>query len=259
VAEFKSPFIGTEDTKKFLHILVKKHIPRAILCIERNHVGCAIIEGLKDMGLLANLYFDHTKQLVGNVDDGIDDNGFLKQQAFNRRLFGVYTEKASRDIMINILFRRVSESKHKFICGNIIGDLLHLIKNKRGKIEAISGQHDDSIMSYMIALYVLYHGNNLERYGYVRGAIPDESERNKGMLHEDSIYEVLDEEFHPSNFRDTSQDEISRKLAEDVYKAKQELDLVDRLSFNSGNFRSVDEAEEYESSIPMSFFDEMNE
>jgi hypothetical protein len=258
VAEFKSPFIGTEDTKKFLYILVKKHIPRAILCIERNHVGAAIIEGMKDMGLLANLYFDHTKQLVGNIDDGIDDSGFLKQQAFNRRLFGVYTEKASRDIMINILFRRVAEAKNKFICANIISDLLHLVKNKKGKIEAIAGQHDDSIMSYMIALYVLYYGNNLERYGFVRGHIPDEIDRNKGMSHEDSIYEVLDEEFHPSKFADTVQDDISKKLAEEVYKAKQELDLVDRISFNSGNFRTVDEAEEFESSIPMSFFDELN-
>jgi len=210
------------------------------------------------MGLIANLYFDHTKMLVGNIDDGMDDNGFLKQQAFNRRLYGVYTEKASRDIMINILFRRVAESKNKFVCANIIGDLLHLVKNKRGKIEAISGQHDDSIMSYMIALYVLFHGNNLERYGYVRGFIPNEEDRGKGMLHEDHLYEELDDEFQLDKFKDVTQDEISKKLAEEVHKAKQELDLVDRLSFNSGNFRSVDEAEEFESSIPMSFFDEMN-
>lgn len=39
VAEFKSPYIGIPDLVKFLRLLVKKHIPRAILCIERNMNG----------------------------------------------------------------------------------------------------------------------------------------------------------------------------------------------------------------------------
>lgn len=43
-------------------------------------------------------------------------------------------------------------------------------------------------MSYLICLYVYYHGNNLHRFGFVRGAVPTEEERNKGM----NYGEILD-------------------------------------------------------------------
>ena len=42
VAEFKSPYIGISDAIKLLYTLVRKHIPKAILAIERNNVGEAL-------------------------------------------------------------------------------------------------------------------------------------------------------------------------------------------------------------------------
>ena len=260
VAELESPYISTEDIKKILGYIVRKLIPRGILCIERNHVGAAVIEGLKETGYNANLYFDHTKELTGNIDDGVDSKGFLKQQAFNRRLYGVYTEKASRELMMNILFERVAKYKGKFICNGIINDLLNLTKNKNGKIEALSGQHDDNIMSFLIGLYVLYYGNNLERYGFVRGHIPDADERGRGLtFEEEEVYQSLGEEFQPAKFQDTDEAAIRLKLAEEVQRAKNEIDLIDKITFNSGNYKNVDDMAEFDASIPMDFFAELND
>jgi hypothetical protein len=257
-AEFKSPYIGITDTINFLYVLVRKYLPRAILCIERNHVGMAIIEGLKEKGLINNLYFDNTK-LHADVDDKIDESGFLKQQALNRKLYGVYTEKASRELMIDLLFGRVKEFKDKFVCHNIISDILHLVKNKRGKVEAGTGFKDDSIMSYLIGMYVLYYGNNLQRYGFVRGLIPSEEDRNKGLLDDGSdMYEHLPDSFNRDYTNNITEDDLSRKIAKEIYDARQEIDIIDKLTFNSESYKTIDDNSEYDSSIPMSLFDELN-
>ena len=40
---------------------------------------------------------------------------------------------------------------------------------KNGKVQAAAGEHDDSIMSYLIALYVYTYGKNINRWGIVKG------------------------------------------------------------------------------------------
>jgi hypothetical protein len=258
VAEFKSPYIGTEDAKKFLYILVKKYIPKAILCVERNHVGAAIIEGLKSMGLIANLYFDNTKVIAGgDIDDKLDPSGFLKQQAFNRRLYGVYTEKGSREVMFNLLFTRVTEKKDKFVCRNIINDLLHLVRNKQGKIVAGPGFNDDSIMSYLIFLYVLYYGNNLERYGFVRGHAPSEDDRNRGLFNEYEDYESLPDEIKQNIIVPQPDRDSSFESAQEIFNEKMRMDIIDRLTSNSGHFRPMDE-DDMDTDTYLSLCDELN-
>jgi hypothetical protein len=262
IAEFKSPYIGLEDTKKFLYVLVRKYIPRAILCIERNSIGAAIIEGLKAMGLNSNLYFDNTKQITGgNVDDKTDESGFLKQQAFNRRLYGVYTGTESRKMMFNLLFTRIRENKDKFIGANIINDMMHLIKDKTGKILAASGHHDDCIMSYLIGMYVLYYGNNLERYGYLKGYVPDDEERNKGLVidTEEILRELPENIQEMYEYLKHNDEDPSLKYAEEIHKAKMEDDVIDKLTINANAYKLVDSNDEMdEDSIPISFFDDLN-
>ena len=40
--------------------------------------------------------------------------------------------------------------------------------------------HDDSVMSYLMCLYVYYHGNNLPVFGIIKGKL-NEDEQNKGF------------------------------------------------------------------------------
>lgn len=261
VAEFKSPYIGIEHAKKLIYILIKKHIPRSILAIERNHVGTAIIQGLQAMGLSNSIYSDTDKGLGEEVDDKLDKKGYLEKQAARRRLYGVYTERGSRKVMIDILFSRVRDFKQKFITKNIINDINKLVKTKAGKIEAAPGSHDDSIMSYLIGMYVLTYGKNLERYGYVRGVIKEE-ERNQGLI-EEAIEEMEDEELKTQfkEMRRGIEEDPSEKYAQEVFKALQNMRREDKTQYNAGsNVELVDcDDDSMDAAIPYSFFDELND
>ena len=81
VAEFKSSLISTTNFKKFLYVLVRKFVPRCILCIERNHNGESIISDLRETLIAPNLYFDNTKKIGPSVDAKLDPKGFLQEEA----------------------------------------------------------------------------------------------------------------------------------------------------------------------------------
>lgn len=257
VAEFKSPYIGISDAIKFLYTLVRKHIPKAILAIERNNVGEAIIDGLRQTEVRANLYFDDSKDLF-NIDDKLDPQGFLKREAARRKLYGVWTGSKSRDIMLAILEAHVKEYKDKFVTENIINDLLSLVRKKNGKIEHAPGFHDDSLFSYLIALYVYYHGKNLHRFGFVRGQLPDDENRNKGLVYEEIIEEMpeeLKQQF--ADFSIKTMDDYEKKLRAEIEAARREMSHLDTLLKPVNSVENFDEMEN-EGHIPLSLFDELN-
>ncbi len=225
VASFKSPLIGVHGLQQFLFVLVKKYIPKAILCIERNHNGEAVMDNLRQTEIRQNIYFDNSKDLLGSrIDDKVDAYGFLRKEAASRRHYGVYTERKSRDIMITLLYSHMADYKENFVSNDIIDDIFTLIKNKRGKVEASPGNHDDCIMSYLIALYVFYHGNNLHRYGYIKGELPDEERRNRGLSYEETI-NIMDErtQRYFSDSGTKSVDEYSQSIAMEIERARREM------------------------------------
>lgn len=180
VAEFKSPYIGIPDLVKFLRLLVKKHIPRAILCIERNMNGESVISFLRDTDVRHTIYYDYVKELCeGQVEERLDAKGLLKLEALRRRLYGVYTQGKSRTAMFLLLDKYMNEKKDLFRGMDVISDIKKLI-TKKGKIQAGPGHHDDSIMALLIALYVLRYGKQLNRFGFYPGEfIPDEATKDE--------------------------------------------------------------------------------
>ena len=172
-------------------MLVTEILPRGVLCIERNSVGDSIIDHLMNGPARDRLYFDKAKDLVENNSTAMGTiESVLKRQASIKSYYGVYTSPKSRDDMVAILARHVNEYKDKFVTKNIIRDLSRLVRTSSGKIEAGPGFHDDSIMSYLIALYVYYHGNNLAVFGIIKG-IQEDTEKNKGLKRADEIDPTL--------------------------------------------------------------------
>lgn len=181
VAEFKCNFIGETAYENLLKDLVVKYIPKAILCIERNSVGDGIIDHLMHSKIRANLYFDVDKDLLTHsINQAMDQESMLKRKAKEKSFIGVWTGQKSRADMMSILLHRMAENKNDFVTKHITDDISRLIKKTSGRIEAMSGFHDDNIMSYLIALYVYYHGNNLEFFGFRKGSQPIENQ-NEGM------------------------------------------------------------------------------
>ena len=217
VAEFECSYIGEKKYIALLTELVLKHLPKAVLCIERNSVGDAIIDFLLDSPVRNNLYFDKEKDLQEEkMRQNQTIESMLKKQAQNKTYYGVWTGKDSREDMMAILARHVNEYKEKFVTQNIIRDLSRLVRTPTGRVEASSGMHDDSIMSYLIALYVYYHGNNLISFGIVKGMKASDPQ-NRGMKRSEEIdptlvsYDLIREVQKQEEYsRQASYDEILR-------------------------------------------------
>lgn len=189
VAEFKSPYIGTKDTVQLVYVLVRKYAPRSIIIPERNRGG-AVIEGmLSNPHLRSNVYFDDSMTTF-DIDEKLDNQGFLKREAAKRKMYGVYTDRNSRPAMIALLQAHMKDYKDRFVSQNIINDIMSLVRTKTGRIEHAPGFHDDSLFSYLMCLYVYYHGKNLARFGFIPGELPADDERNKGLSYEDVIQEL---------------------------------------------------------------------
>ena len=166
-AEFRSPIMGYPDLKRFLYQMVKKYIPNCVLCIEKNHGGDAVIQDLRESVLNRNIYHSMSKELVDDNNAKMN-KGHIEREVERRRNYGVFTGTKSRALMIDLLFLTVQENKDRLTSHYVIDDILKLVR-KNGKVQAASGEHDDSIMSYLIALYVYTYGKNLNRWGIVQG------------------------------------------------------------------------------------------
>jgi hypothetical protein len=224
VAEFKSSYIGVKDLIKVIYVLIRKYIPKSILIVERNANGEAVLDHLRATDIAYSIYYDSSKDLVGSgIDDKLSAEGLLIQQAARRRLYGVYTQGKSREIMFSLLEAHINEHKDGFVGKNIINDIMKLV-SIRGKIQAGPGAHDDSIMSFLMCLYVYYHGNNLHRYGFYRGSLPTEEERNKGLSYDDymNLMSDADKEF----FKDSGFSEYETVNDYDIAKQIEQRGLI---------------------------------
>ena len=191
-AEFKSSYIGETDFCKVLVQMVVDLAPRAIVCIERNSVGDGIIDLLMTSRIATRIYYDKGRDLLLNsIDRNSSTESVLKKRAESKKYMGVYTEGSSRETMMAILMRHVHEFKDKIYTKNLVNDICDLVKRPSGKIEAVSGKHDDCVMSYLIALYVYYHGNNLPMFGFEKGS-QEIDNQNQGLKTIDDVSDAED-------------------------------------------------------------------
>lgn len=269
VAEFKCPYIGETLFEKLIIELVQKVIPRAIIIIERNSVGDGIIDHLLNSPINHRLYFDKDRDLVSaSLEEQSTVTSMLKKQAAQKKYYGVYTEGSSREAMMAILMRRVAEFKDDFVTKNIAEDISRLVRSKSGKIQAATSFHDDSIMSYLIALYVYYHGNNLTAFGFIKGSeeIKDQNQgiavsydeiRNKGLLPADLVDKMEQQE---KSKKENDFEEIYRRAVLKSQRESMELvnkKLVSNQVIDATPSTLLEDALD-DGDIDMSFFDELN-
>ena len=109
-------------------------------------------------------------------------------------LYGVSTNTKSRKAMMALLERYVIEEKDSFVSPILINQVFKLVIDKKGKIAAASGEHDDSVMAFLMCLYVLHYGNNLANFGFVKGKIPTDNEANRGLFQDESYMTPFSDE-----------------------------------------------------------------
>lgn len=244
VAEFSCGYISETHYAALIRELIMEHIPRGCVVIERNHVGSAIINILMNTEIAGNIYYDKAKDLMEEEMKNVEGvEATLKKQASLKKYYGVYTEGKSREQMFAILDRHVYEYKQYFVGENIISDLGKLVKLPSGKVAAVGDNHDDSIMSYLIGLYVWYHGNNLHTFGIEKGSteiadqnegmyIPDISVLS-GILGEDDLNKILNQKNPEEDYKN-----LVRKT---LLKSQQESEALIKAGMVKGDLR-VDES-----------------
>lgn len=265
-AEFKCCYIGEVDFSRVMETLVEEYIPRAILCIERNSVGDAIIDMLLRRRIADRLYFDRSRDLLQEeINRETSAESILKKKASIKNHYGVYTGPKSRERMIAILQRQVCEYKDKLYTANLVDDICSLVKTASGKVEAAKGKHDDCVMSYLIAMYVYYHGDNLAAFGLHKG----DSEilnQNMGLDREDvPISSVVPKEIvealqrQEENKSELNYEEI---YAQAMEEARRDTNRLSKAGLITSGVNNTDE-ETYmdyndDENIPLDFIVDLN-
>lgn len=178
VAEFRSPYMTIDGCVDLVTWMVKNYFNNPLLIIERNRNGGAVVERFKSSDLRDRVYFSpEANNDNARVKDALDDNGFIKEQFVRNKYFGSNTTSSTRKVMMNILVDMVHFSRNLVCSKYIVDDIKNLVV-KGGKIQAAQGKHDDSVMSWLIALYILYYGKQLERWGFKKGEVPNDVEES---------------------------------------------------------------------------------
>ena len=267
-SEFSCNYIGETQFEDLLKELCKT-LPKAVLVIERNSVGDSVIDHLLNTKYARNLYYDKAKDLNTEKFRMYQSvESLLKKQAQIKKFYGVYTH-SNREDMFAILAMRIKENREDFIGENLIKEIGSLIK-KGTRIEAGPGAHDDSVMSYLIAMYVYYYGNNLPAFGITPRMASKEDLNNSGLNYSYAEVSNLDS-MTTEVIKDMEEKEKNTSMImnwEEELKAnilasqKENQALIQRGYLKS----SVNPSEEQqqasfiddEPAFPMSFFDEMN-
>lgn len=193
VAEFESPYISQPDFCRLLVKFLDDRCPKSMIIIENNK-GRELINCFLETRYKYQVYYDDGK-LLDKVVDKHDLRGQLVKEAYERRAYGISTTKANRWQYYGILENLMEERKNILVTPNLVRDICGLIRKPSGKVEAGPKAHDDSIMSYLIGLYVFYNAEyeKLQEYGISRGMTDDYSDYDEetGKLTEEGTLNKL--------------------------------------------------------------------
>lgn len=169
VACLNCNYISIPDLAKVIYELVVKHMPNAIVNIERTGgFGSSVIAQLLKTKIKRNLYYEIKDRVLEERTQGVH----IQKMTRKVKVYGYDETKANRDLLMEILRDRMTNHKAKFISPIIYDELCTLEVKKNGRIEHSANAHDDQIFSYLLALYIWYEGKDLmERFGLQKGTI----------------------------------------------------------------------------------------
>lgn len=253
-AEFKSPYISGPQAVRMIVELIQDHIPKGVLIPEKNSMGIYLIQMLLETPVRDNLYWSESvRQLEELTEESVEDQE-LKTLAAQYKKYGTYLTPGVRKAMIELLFQHIKECKQLIDTEYLVDDICKLVRTSTGRIEAVKGEHDDSLFSYLHTLYVYYTGDNLETFGIIRQELPMYG--SVELLDENNPTGAEPDEFFNDNATKSYDDEVMEDAARQEDEIKM---LVDTFGFiedevyskkdnnNSGPYNNT-------VSIPASFF-----
>ena len=175
VAEFENAYMTPTGFIELMEYMVKKYFSRPIIAVERNRNGGTLLHFMMKSPILRRFIYHDPKATSGEnlYREQLDEKGFVAEQIARSRYYGINTMTNTRQIMMKLLVDAMHFNKEllstKLVCRDVC-DLVEI----RDKIQADKGKHDDSVMAWCIAMYTLHYGDELERFGFRKGELPDD-------------------------------------------------------------------------------------
>lgn len=161
VAQFKSNTIDTIELATVIYDLAKNYIRFGPIVIERNSVGKAVLDFLIKTDIVDRIYYEYRDV---KAERRLTD-GTVKKSKTKVKVYGVNTDKDSRDKMIELLVNTVSENYDIINSKYLADEIASLERGKNGKIEHSEMSHDDMVFAYLVCKYVWSYGSRLSEFG----------------------------------------------------------------------------------------------
>lgn len=167
---FRSNKIDTVELVQVLIELVDIYFNELVIVPERNNMGISVIQMLLKTHIANHVYFTVNetalkKQQEYEMIAKRNKEKKVKKSSTGKRVYGIDTSPKSRPIMIDqILNNLVNEYPERCNNDEFFKEIKTLVRDKKGKVQARQGMHDDVVMSYLIGLYMMLYTNNVRQF-----------------------------------------------------------------------------------------------
>ena len=119
--------------------------------------GSSVLQMLLKTSIKKNLYYE----IKDRADEEVFDGTSVRKRTRRVKVYGSTSSKTKRNQLIELLHQRVQHHRDKFNTKELYDELCTMVVKPNGKTEHADDAHDDLILSYLWALYVFYHGEDL--------------------------------------------------------------------------------------------------
>ena len=156
--------------------------PKLVFIPERNNTGTAIIDFVMEQLQAQNInpYTRIYNEVVQNYsepkfkDTNIHNYReiFGKQRSyFGFRTSGSISGGTSRNILYKVTMMKTLEMNHSRLYDSTLVSEFCNLTERNGRVDHPIGCHDDTVIAYLLACYLVYFGKNLHLYGIPPGMI----------------------------------------------------------------------------------------
>ena len=199
LATFKSNFITMPELADLIYQFVSNYAKNAIVCVENNGgFGSSVLQMLIRTSIKKNLYYE----IKDRIDEEQFDGVTVHRRPRKCKVYGATSSHKKRNELIELLHQRVQHHRDKFLSKEIYDELCTMVVKPNGKVEHADDAHDDLVFSYLWALYVFYHGEDLAtRFHLMKTEIfTDDHYDETSYILEEEYNE--DEQIDPNVFKD---------------------------------------------------------
>lgn len=193
LATFKSNFITMPELADLIYQFVTNYAKNAIVNVENNGgFGSSVIQMLLRTSIKKNLYYE----IKDRIDEEQFDGVTVRRKPRKCKVYGSTSSHKKRNELIELLQQRVQHHRDKFLSKEIYDELCTMVVKPNGKVEHADDAHDDLVFSYLWALYVFYHGEDLAtRFHLMKTEIYTDD-------HYDETSYILEEEYMEEDYLD---------------------------------------------------------